>query len=29
MLYCSADRYRLIDKDYMERDEGNVYNYVA
>ena len=32
MILCGrADRTRLIDKDYMERDEEgrNVYNYVA
>ena len=31
MLCERADRNRLIDKDYMERDEEgrNVYNYVA
>lgn len=31
MLCGRADGYRLIDKDYMERDEEgrNVYNYVA
>ena len=32
VILCErADRYRLIDKDYMERDEEgrNVYNYVA